>query len=582
MKKLNLSLRKQLVIIFIFAAFIPMTFAAALLYKSQYTRTLEKELSTQSQILKLAASNILQKVSYFNRLTASVYYNDEILRCLENGVTRPLTWQEKQQVQPAVDSMMRTDEMILSFSLLTVSGDTLFWNDGYSGVLSSNMIEPDFLKKIYEYNGQGVLSDPITYTKRRRYPSSSTSIYYGRLLRSVERSFRPIGLLIMEIDISTFEDIITSTGFNTDAALLLTTQNGTLVWGYQEELINFRIGDIIPKEIAGRAENKFSTLHIGGSDYYCFYSEVGTLEYGCYSFLPASAIQESVQSVSLFIFLIFMVNFVCLVLVFMMFTWKIITPVRALSVIMKDQDFMHYHPVPPLTAHNEIGNLFYAFHEMSQRTFTLVEQLKELSKKEASQQLALLHAQLNPHFLYNTLDAISWMSQNGHSEKIPDTVSALSNILRYSIIRNTDFVTISDELFWLKNYVYIQKIRFPDLFTVDYDVPQEARNCKIPRFILQPFIENSILHGFSEKSSGGRIILKIFLREKRIFITVTDNGKGMSKSSIYSALYRETNHIGIYNTNEYIRKKFGSSFGVYIESKQNQGTTVTVCLPFQK
>lgn len=125
-----------------------------------------------------------------------------------------------------------------------------------------------------------------------------------------------------------------------------------------------------------------------------------------------------------------------------MLTKQFITPIRRLSVIMQEQDYLNYFPSPVYPVHNEIGNLYDSFQSMSQRTLTLVEQLKEYSKKEAKQQLALLHAQLNPHFLYNTLDSISWMSQNGNADKVPYIINALSDILRYSIIKENDFVTI--------------------------------------------------------------------------------------------------------------------------------------------
>lgn len=582
MKHLNFSLRKQLLLIFLFIAFVPMTITVLLLYRSQSSRTLNVEIASQTQVLKLTTSNILQKLTYFNNLTASVYYNHDILNCLEKGKDNTLSFYEKKQIQPSIDSLMRTDDMILSFSLTTMMGDILYWNDGYSNVVNINTLNEDFLQKIYAQNGAGVLSNPVIHTGKRKYPSSNTSIYYGRLLRSPAHNFSPIGILLVEIDIASFEDIITTSGFSSDATLLLTTQNNTLIWGYQENRLNYQIGDVIPQEILSVSQDKYPVAAIGGEDYYCFNSQIDSLEYNCYSFLPLSILKSKTHFIKVLLFLILGIDFVCICLIFFLLTQRFITPIRRLSIIMQEQDYLHYFPVPGYPVHNEIGNLYDSFQSMSQRTLNLVEQLKEYSKKEAKQQLALLHAQLNPHFLYNTLDSVSWMSQNGNADKIPQIINALSNILRYSIIKENDFVTISDELSWLENYMYIQRTRFENSFEIHYDIEPDIQSYKIPRFILQPFIENSLLHGFSEIHQGGVISLNIFLKNNDIFIAIEDNGKGMTELDIHSVLYGKNEGIGIQNTNAYLKKRFGKSYGIQIMSQIMKGTKVIIHLPVQK
>lgn len=418
MKKMGISLRKQLLIIFLCVAFIPMTVTVLFLQHSQTTKTLNAEIALQTQVLKLITSNICQKLSYFNNLTASIYYNDDIMNCLEKGQDKLLSSNEKIRIKSSIDTLMRTDDMILSLSLITMAGDTLYWNDGYSNVVHINSLDADFLQEIYAHNGAGVLSNPITHTSKRKYPSSNTAIYYGRFLRSLAHNFRPIGILLVEIDIASFEDIITTSGFSSDSTLFLTTQNNTLIWGYQEDSLDYHVGDIIPTEILGAPQDTYSVVNINGQKYYRFNSKINSLEYNCYSFLPFSTIESKTQFIKNILLLIFGVDFTCLWLIFFMLTKQFIMPIRRLSVIMQEQNYLHYFPSPSYPVHNEIGNLYKSFQSMNQRTLNLVEQLKEYSKREAKQQLALLHAQLNPHFLYNTLDSISWMSQNENTDKI--------------------------------------------------------------------------------------------------------------------------------------------------------------------
>ena len=141
-----------------------MTVTALLLYHFQTQNALNAEIESQIQVLKLVTSNIYQKLTYFNNLTASIYYNDDIMSCLEKGQATLLSSPDKKRIQPAIDSLMRTDDMILSVSLTTMAGDTLYWNDGYSNAIHINSLDPDFLQKIYAHNGSGVLSNPITHT----------------------------------------------------------------------------------------------------------------------------------------------------------------------------------------------------------------------------------------------------------------------------------------------------------------------------------------------------------------------------------------------------------------------------------
>ena len=297
---------------------------------------------------------------------------------------------------------------------------------------------------------------------------------------------------------------------------------------------------------------------------------------------PFSIIESKTRFIRTLLLLIWIVSFACLILTYFMFTKQFIVPIRRLSIIMQEQDYLHYFPSPDYPVHDEIGNLYNSFQSMSQRTLDLIEQLQEYSKKEAKQQLALLHAQLNPHFLYNTLDSISWMSLNENVDKIPYIINALSNILRYSIIKENDFVTVNDELSWLKNYMYIQEIRFQNSFTIHYHIQPDMLTYKIPRFILQPFIENSLLHGFSEIHQGGIIILSIFLKNNSIFITIEDNGKGMSELVIHSILHGKSDGIGIANSNAYIKQRFGKSYGIQIISHIMKGTKIIITLPVQK
>lgn len=174
------------------------------------------------------------------------------------------------------------------------------------------------------------------------------------------------------------------------------------------------------------------------------------------------------------------------------------------------------------------------------------------------------------------------MSQNGNADKVPYIINALSDILRYSIIKENDFVTINDELSWLKIICIFKRSGFRILLQYIIILNRICNSYKIPRFILQPFIENSLLHGFSEIHQGGIIILSIFTKDNSIFITIEDNGKGMSDLLIHSVLHGKNDGIGIGNTNTYLKQRFGQSYGIEITSRIMESTKVIIKLPVQK
>lgn len=235
---------------------------------------------------------------------------------------------------------------------------------------------------------------------------------------------------------------------------------------------------------------------------------------------------------------------------------------------------------------DEIGYLTDKFNVMVGKINALLEETKREQHQKREIELQMLQAQINPHFLFNTLNSLKWTAQLSQAESVSVGLSALAELLRNTIVDKKEFVSIKDELRNIDNYVRIQKVRYGSTFEVKTEMDEGTESCKVPKFFLQPIVENSIIHGQEGISHNLLIHIHCRIDGDDLKITITDNGRGMSQETADKLLQggREKEkgrlaNIGISNVNERIRLNFGEEYGLMIHSKEKEGTTVFVTLP---
>lgn len=230
---------------------------------------------------------------------------------------------------------------------------------------------------------------------------------------------------------------------------------------------------------------------------------------------------------------------------------------------------------------DEFGQLSASFDGMTRQIkenlALQVKQQKELNDSN----IAMMQAQLNPHFLYNTLDTIKWVAKAHHVSELATLASGLAKILRTSI-SEAQFISLSEEVGLVCAYMDIQKIRFDGNFSYDVELPLELEDCMVPKMIIQPIVENAIIHGLKEQENG-HIFLNIYEEEETLYIEVYDDGCGMDETIL--GLLKERNreelkgHIGFYNVDTIIRLHYGTQYGLYAENQPEGGARVRITLP---
>ena len=225
----------------------------------------------------------------------------------------------------------------------------------------------------------------------------------------------------------------------------------------------------------------------------------------------------------------------------------------------------------------------------------MIDKINELLDQVTTEQIRLrkaefelLQAQINPHFLYNTLDTIVWLAEAGDQKRVVSMVGNLSDFFRTSLNQGKDIISIREELAHVRSYLEIQQVRYQDILRYEITVPEDLYEYKIPKITIQPLVENALYHGIKNKRGQGTITVSGKRNENGFVLYVRDNGIGMTqerlkevRAGIQKLSYTGKEIYGLYNVNERIRLNFGETYGISIESTYGEGTCVSISLPDQ-
>ena len=259
-------------------------------------------------------------------------------------------------------------------------------------------------------------------------------------------------------------------------------------------------------------------------------------------------------------------------------------PVRELSAAMEQAQQGNFSLRLPAGREDELGRLNDSFNRMMTEYQENLRRSVQHEKELNDARLRMMQAQLNPHFLYNTLDSLKWMGVAHNAPQVSALAADLASLLRASISGN-EFVTLEEEMELVERYIDIQSIRFADRFVCEIAVDEQYQGCMVPKLVLQPLVENAILHGVSDREDG---YIKLWAEgdEKTVTLFVSDNGCGMPPemvAAINRGDAREAGgHLGIYNVNSIIKLHFGAQYGISASSAPGRGSRVRVRLPNHK
>ncbi len=287
--------------------------------------------------------------------------------------------------------------------------------------------------------------------------------------------------------------------------------------------------------------------------------------------------------------IIFMMFFIFIMITYV-FSKNISEPIQNLSHEMGKIKDENLSALIKEDGPEEVVLLMRTYNKMIVRIKKLLVRVKEEEQQKEAMKFKALQAQINPHFIFNTLNNIKFMAYMCEANEVGQMISALGNIMEGSIGRGEDAITLDGEIKYVKDYIYLQKIRYNERVKVQYDIPQDLFRCKIIRFSIQPIVENAIYHGLESKKGNGLIQIQARSEGNTLIIVIQDNGVGMKeerlkemRAKLKATDYDKINKsIGIKNIHDRIRINYGDEYGLTLYSKEYEGTMVELRLPIEE
>ncbi|MGG1519373.1 sensor histidine kinase [Paenibacillus oryzisoli] len=423
--------------------------------------------------------------------------------------------------------------------------------------------------------------------KAKTFQSESeekTLITLFRLAPLLETS--KLGSVIINIDTARFMNMINQTGSDYIDSVFIIGGDGTILGSNDLTLINRPISDVIPvKDIAEGKPNEPVFVYEDESKQSVSYVHSLYNDWKFVSIAPLKLYEDKAKYIRNYLYISSLFSIVVALIISLVVSWRMYMPIKQImSVVSRPGEWLEESPPPKRV--NEIKYITSSILDSYGEKRELENELRyRLSLLDRAYAIAL-QSQINPHFLYNTLETINWQAirLSGGENVVSDMISSLSQLLRFSLEGEDNLVPIRVEIEHCKHYIDIQKIRYPRKVDVQWHLDEKIMNYKIPRITLQPLIENSIYHGIRPMSQEGMITISGQLEGDSIVIRVADNGVGADPDKI-ERINQEladknwitaNNHIGIRNVNQRIKLTFGDQYGLHMASVPGHGTTVTV------
>jgi Putative regulator of cell autolysis len=391
--------------------------------------------------------------------------------------------------------------------------------------------------------------------------------------------------MALSVDKNLFSKFLNGVNNGSFDDILITTEDDKVIFSLNSL---YRAGENIKNDIGNIKSNtnKFNNIFVKDSEYYTIIKNSSLTGWNVVSFINKEKIDRQIFKSKVTIALIATLITLTLIVLINTYLSRSTKDLMILSKMMKNAENDNYQSRSEIERNDEIGELSRSFNTMVKNVLK-----NQVLRKEA--EIKTLQKQINPHFLYNTLDSISSLAMKSQNQQIYETVEKLADFFRYNIsIDSLNLVNIQIEIQHVRNYIDIIAIRLGKKLKVNYNIDEDILTYRIERFVIQPIVENAIQHAFNMRSNNYIINIRAYSDNQTIFIEVFDNGSGIEESRLNSimdyingggndgtSIEESSGGIGLRNVNLRIKYSFGDMYGISIKSMVGHGTCVTVMIP---
>jgi len=594
----SVKIHYRLIVLFLLLSLLPMLVISIFSYKES-SDAIHNKIDTYSrQVVNQVSKNIMVELDRLEYDTIEIGFSDIVQNTLQN-YGQMTEW----EVKDAEFSMH--DALVKKFSFLHDVSDVLIYTNNYQQQIMAYgdtgfrlKFKEEYLKG---YLNEIMVKDGATVWRVtdfrdekhlvQRVVENSYGIIVGRAIKSLYQG-DIIGAILIRTNEQFFSDIYKDVDIGDGAEIFVINSNGNIVSSrtdtipinefYEEPAL---IENISYNEDKKSNENNTFNMSIAGDRHLIAYSPIKNTQWYVVSTIPYNYLNLESGKIGKKIFIMGLICFILAIFLSIIFTNSISNPLKKLLFAMNEVKKGNLKVSVEDNNKDEIAEVAGDFNVMVEEIQALLEDIKTKEKQKRDAEFKALQAQINPHFLSNILNTARILANRQKAENLESLLTSLIELLHLSMDKEDDFITVSKEVEYLKNYINIQQYRLYSKFEVNFDIEEELFDKKLPKFLLQPVLENSIIHGISPKKGPGIIEVKGTIYDNKMIFTITDNGLGMSEETIEhilsdgDSLEGHFSGIGINNVLQRIKLYFGEEYGITIDSFEDHFTTVEITLP---
>lgn len=408
-------------------------------------------------------------------------------------------------------------------------------------------------------------------------------ISVGRSIVDIEKR-SSLGFIVINVLVDSLEKLWMDTKLTENSKFYLVDERNNVIFSKDKAQIEHSIYEILGVETEF-SNSSYKLIDYMGDKHYLIYSKSKLSDWKAVTVVPEKELLSYLIQMLNITLLITSIIIALSVLMAILIATSVTKPLYRLNKKMKLVGKGNFN-IEIESATGEVG-------EISKTVQIMIEEIKRLinkiyceeEEKRIAEMLAL-QAQINPHFLYNTLNTIKWMANMQGTESIENALNSLSAIFTFTARVKGDYITVEEEIKFIKDYIAILTLRYYNRFTVSYEIDEKLYGYKTLKFILQPVVENAIIHGIEGSERKGCIKISVYMKEGKVYFIVKDNGVGISNEKLETILEAcsdrargRLNSIGVANIQKRLKLFFGNEYGIDIQSGEYEGTTVTIVIP---
>ena len=392
-------------------------------------------------------------------------------------------------------------------------------------------------------------------------------------------------VLLIEMAYQGLEEVLDEVTLGNGGYIYLMDSNGDIIWHPKFELI--ASGRVKENNLVAAGYDDGSREEVfNGTRQTVVTKTVGYTGWKLVGVIKGTGISLNMLKTRLFIVFVILLIIFIVILINSYISFRVTNPIRELEKSVKALEEGNLDADIYMGGSYEVQHLGKSVQDMKFRIKGLMQDIVNEHEEKRKSEFDSLQAQINPHFLYNTLDIIVWQIENEKQSEAVHTVTALARFFRLSLGKGKNIVTVRDEIDHVKNYLMIQHMRFKNKFDYEFDIAEDVLELPSLKLMLQPLVENAIYHGMEFMDGDGMITVKAWRKEDELYLSVADNGLGMTEDKVEMILTGKSTSgngrgsgIGVKNVNERIKLYFGEAYGLTIDSEPDEGTTVIIHLP---